>query len=153
MGAIANGMALTYVRPYTATFLVFSDYVRPPMRLAAIMELPVTFVFTHDSIGVGEDGPTHQPIGLLASLRAIPGLDMIRPGDANETAEAWKRALSRCDTSTALIFSRQAIPTLDRSKYALASGPTGGRSPCRNMAHRRRSPICRRNLGSPWTMS
>ena len=126
MGAIANGMALTYVRPYTATFLVFSDYMRPPIRLAAIMELPVTFVFTHDSIGVGEDGPTHQPIGQLASLRAIPGLDTIRPGDANETAEAWKMALSRRDTPTALIFSRQAIPTLDRSKYAPASGLARG---------------------------
>jgi transketolase len=122
MGAIANGMALTYLRPYTGTFLVFSDYMRPPIRLAAIMELPVVFVFTHDSIGVGEDGPTHQPIEQLAGLRAVPGLNTIRPGDANETVAAWKVALTQTDNPTALIFSRQAIPTLDRSKYAAASG-------------------------------
>jgi transketolase len=122
MGAIANGMALTYLRPYTGTFLVFSDYMRPPIRLAAIMELPVVFVFTHDSIGVGEDGPTHQPIEQLAGLRAVPGLNTIRPGDANETVVAWKVALRQTHNPTALIFSRQAIPTLDRSKYAAASG-------------------------------
>ena len=122
MGSIANGMALTYLRPYTATFMVFSDYMRPPVRLAAIMELPVVFVFTHDSIGVGEDGPTHQPIEQLAALRAIPGLDTIRPGDANEAAVAWKVALTHTHEPTALIFSRQAIPTLDRSRYAAASG-------------------------------
>lgn len=122
MGSIANGMALTYLRPYTGTFMVFSDYMRPPIRLAAIMELPVIFVFTHDSIGVGEDGPTHQPIEQLAALRAIPGLDTIRPGDANEAAVAWKVALTHTREPTALIFSRQAIQTLDRSKYASASG-------------------------------
>ncbi|MBV1691082.1 transketolase [Novosphingobium sp. G106] len=122
MGAVANGMALTYLRPYTGTFMVFSDYMRPPIRLAAIMELPVIFVFTHDSIGVGEDGPTHQPIEQLAALRAIPGLDVIRPGDANETAVAWKVALTHTHEPTALVFSRQAIPTLDRGKYAAASG-------------------------------
>ena len=122
MGAIANGMALSYLRSYTGTFLVFADYMRPPIRLAAIMELPVIFVFTHDSIGVGEDGPTHQPIEHLSTLRAIPGLDTIRPGDANETAVAWKVALSRKHEPTALIFSRQAIPTLDRKKYASAEG-------------------------------
>ncbi len=122
MGSIANGMALTYLRPYTGTFMVFSDYMRPPIRLAAIMELPVIFVFTHDSIGVGEDGPTHQPIEQLAALRAIPGLDTIRPGDANEVSVAWKVALTHTREPTALIFSRQAIPTLDRSKYAPASG-------------------------------
>ena len=122
MGAIANGMALTYLRPYTGTFMVFSDYMRPPIRLAAIMELPVIFVFTHDSIGVGEDGPTHQPIEQLAALRAIPGLDTIRPGDANEAAAAWKVALTHTKEPTALIFSRQAIPTLDRSKFAAAAG-------------------------------
>ena len=93
MGAIANGMALSYLRPFTATFLVFSDYMRPPIRLAAIMELPTIFVFSHDSIGVGEDGPTHQPIEQLAALRAIPGLNVIRPADANETAEAWRVAI------------------------------------------------------------
>ena len=122
MGAIANGMALSYLRSYTGTFLVFSDYMRPPIRLAAIMEVPTIFVFTHDSIGVGEDGPTHQPIEHLASLRAIPGLDTIRPGDANEAAEAWKMAISHTSEPTALIFSRQAIPTLDRTKYASAEG-------------------------------
>jgi transketolase len=122
MGAIANGMALTYLRPYTGTFMVFSDYMRPPIRLAAIMELPVIFVFTHDSIGVGEDGPTHQPIEHLAALRAIPGLNTIRPGDANETTVAWKVALATPSNPTALIFSRQPIPTLDRAKYAAASG-------------------------------
>ncbi|WP_294258075.1 transketolase [uncultured Sphingomonas sp.] len=122
MGSIANGMALSYLRPYTATFLVFADYMRAPIRLAAIMELPVVFVFTHDSIGVGEDGPTHQPIEHLATLRAIPGLDTIRPGDANEVAVAWKVALEHSHEPTALILSRQAIPTLDRSKYASADG-------------------------------
>lgn len=122
MGSIANGMALSCLRPYTGTFLVFADYMRAPIRLAAIMELPVVFVFTHDSIGVGEDGPTHQPIEHLATLRAIPGLDTIRPGDANEVAAAWKVALSHSHEPTALILSRQAIPTLDRTKYASADG-------------------------------
>ena len=122
MGAAANGMALSYLRPYTGTFLVFADYMRPPIRLAAIMEIPVIFVFTHDSIGVGEDGPTHQPIEHLATLRAIPGLNTIRPGDANEVAVAWKVALRHSSEPTALIFSRQGIPTLDRSKYASADG-------------------------------
>ena len=126
MGSIANGMALSYLRSYTGTFLVFADYMRPPIRLAAIMELPVVFVFTHDSLGVGEVGPTHQPIEQFAPLRAIPGLDTIRPGDANEAAEAWKVALTRTDVPTALIFSRQAIPTLDREKYAPASGLAKG---------------------------
>ncbi|MBT2304650.1 transketolase [Variovorax paradoxus] len=122
MGAIANGMALSYLRPYTATFLVFADYMRAPIRLASIMEVPVVFVFTHDSIGVGEDGPTHQPIEHLATLRAIPGLDTIRPGDANEVAVAWQVALGRTNGPTALILSRQALPTIDRGKYASADG-------------------------------
>ena len=122
MGSIANGMALSYLRSYTGTFLVFADYMRAPIRLAAIMELPVVFVFTHDSIGVGEDGPTHQPIEHLATLRAIPGLDTIRPGDANEVAVAWKVALSHTHEPTALILSRQTITTLDRDKYASAEG-------------------------------
>ncbi|WP_217429589.1 transketolase [Sphingomonas bacterium] len=122
MGSIANGMALCYLRSYTGTFLVFADYMRAPIRLASIMELPVIFVFTHDSIGVGEDGPTHQPIEHLATLRAIPGLDTIRPGDANEVAVAWKVALEHTNEPTALILSRQAITTLDRSKYASAEG-------------------------------
>jgi transketolase len=121
MGAVANGMALSGLRPYTGTFMVFSDYMRPPIRLAALMKLPVIFVFTHDSIGVGEDGPTHQPIEQLAALRAIPGLDTIRPGDANEVAAAWKVALGHREP-TALILSRQAIPTLDRSHCAAAGG-------------------------------
>jgi transketolase len=120
MGAIANGMALSYIKPFAATFLVFADYMRAPVRLAAIMELPVTFVFTHDSIGVGEDGPTHQPIEHLATLRATPGLDTIRPGDANEAAEAWKLAVRQTRRPSALILSRQALPTLDRSRFAAA---------------------------------
>jgi transketolase len=126
MGAIANGMALSYLRSYTATFLVFADYMRAPIRLAAIMEVPTIFVFTHDSIGVGEDGPTHQPIEHLATLRAIPGLDTIRPCDANETAEAWRVALTHTHAPTALILSRQALPTLDRSRYAPADGLARG---------------------------
>ncbi|MDE1916522.1 MAG: transketolase [Sphingomonadales bacterium] len=126
MGAIANGMALSSMRPYTGTFMVFSDYMRPPIRLAALMELPVLFIFTHDSIGVGEDGPTHQPIEQLAALRAIPGLDTIRPGDANEVGAAWRVAMECKTRPTALILSRQAIPTLDRSLYAPASGVRHG---------------------------
>jgi len=126
MGAIANGMALSYLRPYTSTFLVFSDYMKPPIRLAAIMELPVIFVFTHDSIGVGEDGPTHQPIEHLSQLRATPGLLTLRPGDANETLEAWKIALAQTHRPTCVVLSRQNLPTLDRTKYAAASGTSRG---------------------------
>ena len=120
MGAIANGMALSYLRPFTATFLVFSDYMRPPIRLAAIMELPTIFVFSHDSIGVGEDGPTHQPVEHLAALRAIPGLNVIRPADANETAEAWRVAMTRTRMPSCIILSRQKLPTIDRGRYASA---------------------------------
>jgi transketolase len=120
MGAIANGMALSSLRPFTATFLVFSDYMRPPIRLAAIMKLPTIFVFSHDSIGVGEDGPTHQPVEHLAALRAIPGLNVIRPADANETAEAWRVATTRTRMPSCIILSRQKLPTIDRSRYALA---------------------------------
>jgi transketolase len=126
MGAIANGLALSYIRPYTSTFLVFSDYMKPPIRLAAIMELPVIFVFTHDSIGVGEDGPTHQPIEQLTQLRATPGLLTIRPGDANETAQAWKVALAQTNRPSCLVLSRQPLPTLDRSRYANAEGLARG---------------------------
>jgi transketolase len=126
MGAIANGMALNHVRPYTATFLIFSDYMKPPMRLAALMELPVIFVFTHDSIGLGEDGPTHQPVEQMAQLRGIPGMRVLRPGDANETVEAWKVALQQTRHPTALVLSRQPLPTLDRSRYAPASGLVRG---------------------------
>lgn len=120
MGAIANGMALSYLRPFTATFLVFSDYMRPPIRLAALMELPTVFVFSHDSIGVGEDGPTHQPVEQLAALRAVPGLNVIRPADANETAEAWRVAMRQTSTPTCIILSRQKLPTIDRGRYASA---------------------------------
>src|SRR5262249_6351661 len=106
---------------FGATFLVFSDYMRPSIRLAAMTKLPVTYVFTHDSIGLGEDGPTHQPIEHLASLRAIPNLTVIRPGDANETAQAWRIALEKTDGPTALILTRQKVPTFDRSKFAPAT--------------------------------
>lgn len=122
MGAILNGMAVSKVRPYGGTFLVFSDYLRPAIRLAAIMEIPVVYVFTHDSIGVGEDGPTHQPIEQLASLRAMHGLITLRPGDGNEVAEAWKFAMMQRREPVALALTRQALPTLDRQKYASAEG-------------------------------
>jgi transketolase len=115
MGAVLNGLALHGgVRPYGGTFLVFADYMRPTIRLAAIMKLPVTYVFTHDSIAVGEDGPTHQPVEQLASLRAIPGLTVIRPADATETAAAWRIALQTRTGPVALILSRQNLPVLDR---------------------------------------
>jgi transketolase len=126
MGAVANGLALSNLRPFTATFLIFSDYMRPPIRLAAIMEVPVIFVFTHDSIGLGEDGPTHQPVEQLASLRAIPGLTVLRPADANEVGEAWRVALGNARRPTALVLSRQPLPTLDRSRYASAEGVRRG---------------------------
>ncbi|MCC7487073.1 MAG: transketolase [Burkholderiales bacterium] len=123
MGAIANGMAAHggFI-PYTATFMVFSDYMRPPMRLAALMGLRVIHVFTHDSIAVGEDGPTHQPVEQLAGLRSVPGLNVIRPGDANETAVAWQVAIETADRPTAIILSRQNVPTLDRNVFASAGG-------------------------------
>jgi transketolase len=126
MAAILNGLSLSKIRPYGSTFLIFSDYCRAPIRLAAIMEIPVIFVFTHDSIGVGEDGPTHQPIEHLASLRAIPGLIDLRPADANEVAEAWKVILQLRHEPAALILTRQPIPTFDRTKYAAASGVAKG---------------------------
>jgi len=126
MGAIANGMALSYLRPFTATFLVFSDYMRPPIRLAAIMELPTIFVFTHDSIGVGEDGPTHQPVEHLAALRAIPDLIVIRPADANETGEAWRVAMTQNRMPSCIILSRQKLPTIDRGRYAPADQLANG---------------------------
>jgi transketolase len=122
MGAILNGLSLSKVRPFGSGFLIFSDYGRNPIRLAAIMEIPVVYVFTHDSIGVGEDGPTHQPVEQLASLRAIPGLITIRPADANEVVEAWKFILPRQHDPVALILCRQAVPTFDRTKYAAADG-------------------------------
>jgi transketolase len=122
MAAAMNGMALSKLRVFGSGFFVFSDYARPSIRLAAIMELPVIHVFTHDSIGVGEDGPTHQPIEHLASLRAIPGLIVLRPGDANEVAEAWRFIMELAHEPVALVLSRQAMPTLDRGKYAAVSG-------------------------------
>jgi transketolase len=120
MGAICNGIVLHgLTRPYGGTFLVFSDYMRPSVRLAALMRQPVTYVWTHDSIGLGEDGPTHQPVEHLWALRAIPGLDVVRPGDANETAVAWRTILERTDHPAGLCLTRQELPVLDRS----ASGP------------------------------
>lgn len=123
MGSILNGMSLHGgLRPYGATFLIFSDYMRPAIRLAALMKLQIIYVFTHDSIGLGEDGPTHQPIEHLASLRAIPNLTVIRPCDANETAQAWKAALTNQNGPTALALTRQGLPTLDRNTLAAADG-------------------------------
>ena len=127
MGAILNGMALSGdLIPYGGTFLIFSDYMRPAIRLAAMMGLPVIYVFTHDSIGLGEDGPTHQPIEQLSSLRAMPNLMVIRPADAQETVEAWKMALIRRDGPTALILTRQKLPIIDRDRYTKANGVQSG---------------------------
>jgi transketolase len=126
MGTILNGLALSGLRPFGATFLVFSDYMRPSIRLAALMELPVLYVFTHDSIGVGEDGPTHQPVEQLVSLRAIPGLVVLRPADANEVAEAYRVALRLRLQPACLVLSRQALPVFDRTRYAPASGLARG---------------------------
>jgi transketolase len=126
MAAVLNGMALVKVRAYGSTFLIFSDYARGGIRLSALMELPVIYIFTHDSIGVGEDGPTHQPIEQLASLRAIPGLIVLRPADANEVIEAWKVIMKLHHAPAVLILTRQALPTLDRAKYAAASGVAQG---------------------------
>ncbi len=120
--AISNGLSLSKLRPLWSTYLTFSDYARPAIRLSSLMELPVIHLFTHDSIGLGEDGPTHQPVEQIASLRAIPGLDVIRPADANEVAEAWRVALDRTHQPVALILTRQDVPVLDRSKYAAADG-------------------------------
>ncbi|GAA4389286.1 transketolase [Brevibacterium sp. R8603A2] len=126
-GLACNGIALHGpTRPYNGTFLVFSDYQRPAVRLAALQELPTVFVWTHDSIGLGEDGPTHQPVEHLSALRAIPGLDVVRPADANETAVAWRRILDRTDGPTGLILTRQNVPVLDRGEYAPAAGAARG---------------------------
>ncbi|GEP05466.1 transketolase [Methylobacterium oxalidis] len=126
MGSIVNGLGLVGLRAYGATFLVFADYMRPPIRLAALMELPIFHVFTHDSIGVGEDGPTHQPVEQLLSLRAIPGLVTLRPADANEVAEAYRVIFSLKDQPAVLALSRQPLPTLDRTQYAGAAGVAKG---------------------------
>ncbi len=127
MAAIGNGLALHGgVRPYVATFFVFVDYMRPAMRLAALMGAPVTYVLTHDSIGVGEDGPTHQPVEHLAILRATPNWVELRPADANETVEAWKVALQHRDGPVGLMLTRQNLPTIDRGTYGPASGVARG---------------------------
>jgi transketolase len=126
MGAIANGMAVSKLRPYASTFLIFSDYMKGAMRLSALMGVPVTYVFTHDSIGLGEDGPTHQAIEQLATLRATPDMIVMRPADANETAECWRAALSQNAKPVSMALSRQALPTFDRETYAPASGVAKG---------------------------
>ncbi|MFL5344246.1 MAG: transketolase [Hyalangium sp.] len=126
MGSIVNGLALSKVRGYGATFLIFSDYQRPAIRLSAIMEVPSIHIFTHDSIGLGEDGPTHQPVEQLPSLRAIPGLVVLRPADANEVTESWRLIAQLKHHPVALVLTRQAVPTLDRSKYGPASGVAKG---------------------------
>ncbi len=126
MGAIVNGMVLSKLRAFAATFFVFSDYMKPAIRMASLMKLPVIYVFTHDSIGVGEDGPTHQPVEHLAALRAMPQIDVFRPADANETRVAWEFAMEQTDRPTALVLTRQNLPTIDRGKYAAAEGVKKG---------------------------
>jgi transketolase len=126
MGAAANGMTLTGLRAFAATFFNFSDYMRASMRLAALMEIPVMFIFTHDSIGLGEDGPTHQPVEQLAAFRAMPNMMVLRPGDANEVTESYKVIMQHTHGPSTLVLSRQAVPTLDRTKYAPASGVAKG---------------------------
>ena len=126
MGAMVNGMTLSRLRAYSSTFFNFSDYMRPAMRLGALMEIPAIYIFTHDSVGVGEDGPTHQPIEQLASLRAMPNMLILRPGDANEVVEAYKLILQHTHGPSTLVLTRQPVPTLDRTKYASASGVARG---------------------------
>jgi transketolase len=122
MGAVLNGLSLSKIRPFGSSFLIFSDYGRSSIRLSALMEIPVIYIFTHDSIGVGEDGPTHQPVEHLASLRAIPGLITLRPADANETVEAWRLIAQFRHEPVVLVLTRQVVPTLDRTRYAGAEG-------------------------------
>ena len=126
MSAIINGMSLTKVRPFGATFFVFTDYMRGGMRLSAIMGIPVIYILTHDSIGVGEDGPTHQPIEHLAIARATPGLITLRPADANEVVEAWKVVMQLQHEPALLVLTRQAVPTFDRARFAPAAGLARG---------------------------
>jgi len=126
MGAVLNGLSLSKIRPFGSGFLIFSDYARAAIRLSALMEIPVVHVFTHDSIGVGEDGPTHQPVEHVASLRAIPGLIVLRPADANEVVEAWRVIMPLRHEPVALVLTRQALPTLDRNRYASAEGVRRG---------------------------
>merc|ERR1719223_609311 len=122
MGSIMNGLALCKLRPFGSTFLVFSDYMKPPVRMAAIMRLPCIWVFTHDSISVGEDGPTHQPIEQVSALRSVPNLVVYRPCDANEVLQMWRHITTLQEEPAAVVLSRQALPTLDRTKYAPAEG-------------------------------
>jgi transketolase len=126
MGAILNGLSLSKIRPFGSGFLIFSDYGRAAIRLSALMEIPVIYIFTHDSIGVGEDGPTHQPVEHLASLRAIPGLITLRPADGNEVTEAWRVIAELRHQPVALVLTRQTVPTSDRTKYASAEGVKRG---------------------------
>lgn len=126
MSAILNWLSLSKLRAYGSAFLIFSDYARGAIRLSALMELPVIYIFTHDSIGVGEDGPTHQPVEQLASLRAIPGLISLRPADANEVVEAWRVIMALHHEPAALVLARQAVPTVDRTKFASAAGVARG---------------------------
>ncbi len=126
MGAIVNGLSLSKLRPFGSTFFIFTEYMKQPIRLSALMEIPTIFVFTHDSIGVGEDGPTHQPVEQLAGLRAMPGLLEFRPGDANEVAETWRVVMQLRHDPAVIVLSRQAMPTLDRTRYAAASGVAKG---------------------------
>src|SRR5260221_13600542 len=126
MVAIVNGLALSKLRAYGATFFIFSDYPRPPLGLSALWEVPAIYIFTHDAMGDGEDGPTHQPVEHLAPLRAIPGLVTLRPGDANEVVEAYRYIMRLRHEPAVLALSRQPLPTLDRSKYAPASGLAHG---------------------------
>jgi transketolase len=126
MGAILNGLAVSRLRPFGSSFLIFSDYMKPPIRLAALMELPVIYIFTHDSIGLGEDGPTHQPIEQLLTLRGVPGLVTLRPADANEVAEAWRVIVGLKHEPASLVLTRQPLPTFDRRRYASAAGLSRG---------------------------
>jgi transketolase len=126
MAAAVNGLALSKIRAYGATFFIFSDYAKPAIRLSALMELPTIYVFTHDAMGDGEDGPTHQPVEQLLTLRAVPGLVTLRPGDANEVTEAYRYVMQLRHKPAVLVLSRQPLPTLDRSKYAPASGVAQG---------------------------
>src|SRR5437879_12724687 len=126
MGAIVNGLSLSKLRAFGATFFIFSDYLRPTIRLSALMELPAIFIFTHDAMGDGEDGPTHQPVEQLLSLRAIPGLVTLRPGDANEVVEAYRYVMQLRHQPAVLVLSRQPLPTLDRTRYSPAAGVSRG---------------------------
>jgi len=126
MGAVVNGLALSKIRAFGSTFLIFSDYMKPPIRLSALMRLPAIFIFTHDSIGLGQDGPTHQAVEQLVALRSIPNLITLRPADANEATEAWRVIIGLKDRPACLVLTRQALPTLDRARYGAASGVARG---------------------------